>query len=262
MLSIVNYKFTTVEPLGEGGFGFVEKIELVKNYKEGEQPKQYARKVLAPKNDLKMFKERFKREVVSQNKCKHKYVVDIYLADLDCDSPYFIMELADCDLADLIKANELSEQDKLDVMIMTCKGLQHIHKKGYLHRDIKPFNILKFSHDKYIQLNGEVTPDVFYKISDFGLIRKTDPDPASEVLTSFGTILGTTRYCAPELMYSGIYTHQTDIFALGRVFEELNVQDERLQKIIAKCTDLQARTRYTNIEHVLEDITNVVEAVE
>lgn len=63
-------------------------------------------------------------------------------------------------------------------------------------------------------------------------------------------------------MYSGIYTHQTDIFALGRVFEELNVQDKHLQKIIAKCADFQAHTRYTNIEHVLEDITNVVEAVE
>ncbi|MFA0563887.1 hypothetical protein AB4559_09190 [Vibrio sp. 10N.222.51.C8] len=67
MLSIANYKFTTVEPLGEGGFGFVEKIELVRNYKEGEQPNQYARKVLAPKNDLKMFKERFKREVFRIN---------------------------------------------------------------------------------------------------------------------------------------------------------------------------------------------------
>ncbi|EMV9341392.1 TPA: serine/threonine protein kinase [Vibrio diabolicus] len=262
MLSIANYKFKVIEPLGEGGFGFVEKIELIRDYKKGELPKQYARKVLAPKNDLKMFKERFKREVVSQNKCQHKFVVDIYLADLDCDSPYFIMELADCDLADLINSGSLSEQDKLNVMMMTCKGLQHIHKMGYLHRDIKPFNILKFSHDKYIQLNGEVTPDVFYKISDFGLIRKTDPDPQSDVLTSFGTILGTTRYCAPELLYSGIYTQQTDIFALGKVFEELNVKDEHLQKIIAKCSELDARARYTKVAHILEDITKVSEAVE
>ena len=243
MEQISNYKFKIIEKIGKGGFGYVEKIELF-NLTETHSG-FYARKVLAPQTDLKMYKERFRREVLSQSKCRHNYVVDIYVCNLYGDTPYFIMGLAECDLQSLINSNVLSEKEKIDIIYMVCLGVSNIHELGFLHRDIKPNNILKYS-------------DGSYKISDFGLVRKAQQSNDSEVLTSINVRLGTDNYFAPELMYIGNdYNEKTDIFAMGKVFEQLNIKDPRVRQIIGKCSKLDPENRYSSVVEILDDLRNI-----
>ena len=245
MQNISSYKYITISKLGNGGFGYVEKIQL---FNASETHSEfYARKVLAPQNDLKLYRERFKREVISQDKCQHSNVVRIYLCDLFCENPFFIMELAECDLQSLIDSNAISEEEKVDVIRMVCAGLSHIHKLGFLHRDIKPFNILRFS-------NG------IYKVSDFGLVRKTIQQEQSSVLTSFNIRLGTNHYFAPELLYEGNdYSEKSDIFAMGRVFEKLSLENPYINNIISKCTSLDPKHRYSSIQDFLDDLNAIME---
>lgn len=241
---IANYKYEIINEIGKGGFGYVEKIELF-NMTETHSG-FYARKVLDPKVDLKMYRERFKREVLSQAKCRHAYVVHIYICDLHGEVPFFIMELAECDLRSVINSGILTEDEKANIIRMVCLGVQHVHSLGFLHRDIKPCNILKYA-------NGT------YKISDFGLVRKTVPNEKSDVLTSFDIRLGTDNYVAPELMYIGNdYTESTDIFAMGKVFEQLGVLDPKLSRVITKCTKMDCENRYSSVKELLVDIEQVM----
>ncbi|KAE9633860.1 serine/threonine-protein kinase [Aeromonas veronii] len=245
MQRISTYKYKTISKLGDGGFGYVEKIQLFNSSETHSD--FYARKVLAPKVDLKMYKERFQREVISQDKCQHGNVVRIYLCDLFCENPFFIMELAECDLQSLINNNTLSEKEKIDVIMMVCAGLSHIHKLGFLHRDIKPFNILRFS-------NG------IYKVSDFGLVRKTIQQEQSNILTSLNMRLGTDDYFAPELLYKGNdYSEKSDIFAMGRVFEQLQLENDDINILISKCTSLDPRHRYSSIQEFLDELKATME---
>ncbi|EKF9266671.1 serine/threonine-protein kinase [Vibrio cholerae] len=243
MQRVANYKYRTIKRIGSGGFGYVDKIELF-NLTET-YSSFYAMKVLAPQVELKKYKERFQREVLSQCKCQHSNVVHIYICDLYGESPFFIMELGECDLQSLINQGQLTEHEKIDIIRMVCLGVSHIHSLGYLHRDIKPYNILKFK-------NG------VYKISDFGLVRKKVQSEDSEVLTSLNIRLGTDNYVAPELMYIGSdYTEKTDIFAMGKVFEQLNVKDQNVQKIIAKCTKMDPENRYSSVNELMSDLRSL-----
>lgn len=232
-----NYKYKVLKKIGSGGFGYVEKIKLF-NLSETCSG-YYARKVLVPTHDLKMYKERFKREVLSQSKCNNAHVVNIYICNLSSNTPFFIMELAECDLQSIIDSNSLVEAEKLKIIKMICLGVGHIHKLGFLHRDIKPHNILKYQ-------------DGNYKISDFGLVRKIISSEKSEVLTSLDIRLGTENYVAPELRYIGNdYNEKTDIFAMGKCFELLQVQNTAVKKIITKCSKMDPENRYDSVDELL-----------
>lgn len=240
---VANYKYETIDRIGKGGFGYVDKIKL-SNLSETHSG-FYARKVLSPKVDLKFYKERFKREVISQCKCQHEFIVHIYICDLFCEIPFFIMELAECDLQSLLDSGKLVENEKVAIIKMICQGVSHIHSLGFLHRDIKPCNILKYA--------GGI-----YKISDFGLVRKTVPSGESEALTSLNIRLGTDNYVAPELMYVGHdYTEKSDIFAMGKVFEQLNISNPAIKQIIKKCTKMDADNRYSSVDELMHDINSV-----
>lgn len=244
---VANYKYKILNRIGNGGFGYVDRIELF-NLTETISG-FYARKVLDPQVDLKMYKERFVREVISQCECHHENVVCIYIYKLfNTETPFFIMELAECDLQSLIDTN-LSEAEKVKIIQMVCAGVSHIHSLGFLHRDIKPSNILRYE-------NG------VYKISDFGLVRKTVPSGESEVLTSLHIRLGTDNYVAPELMYIGSdYTELSDIFAMGKVFEQLQVENPAIQSIIKKCIKMDAEYRYSSVKELITALDSVYKVV-
>ncbi|HAS6432772.1 TPA: protein kinase [Vibrio parahaemolyticus] len=232
-----NYKYRTVKYIGDGTFGYVEQIELF-NLSETHSG-MYARKLLDQKIDLKLYKERFNREILAQCDCQHKHVVPIYTFDLAPDKPYFVMELGKIDVLKLIEKGQLDENEKLKIMTHLAKGLRHIHNKGYLHRDIKPNNIILFE-------NGD------YKISDFGLIRKIQPSQDSQVLTSIDTRLGNNHFMAPELMYVGSdYTIKSDIFAFGRVCEALKVTDVDLKAMVSRCVEMNHKDRFNSMDEIL-----------
>ena len=240
-----SYKIKPVSTLGSGAFGYVEKIEL---YNSGNKLcGLYARKVLNPQPEilhsitLEEIKKRFIREVIYQSKCSHGNIIYIYLFNKYAENPYYIMELGESDLDGEINKNVLSEREKINIIIMLLNATKKIHDEGYLHRDIKPKNVLKF-------------PNNVYKLSDFGLVKNIDENNQTTALTALGSIMGTRKYMAPEIHIEAEYSRQTDIYALGIVFKDLNIECAKLREVIDKCTRRDKDQRYCIIDDVLNDV--------
>lgn len=245
-----SYRINPVERLGEGAFGYVEKIELYNHFDEicG----LYARKVLDPKENILSgmphdeVKRRFIREVLYQSECVHDNVISICLFNKYVENPYFIMDLGICDLQSEIKSGGLTEEEKINILKMILYGMKKIHDKNYLHRDIKPSNIVRFA-------NGN------YKISDFGLVKNVDNNSDTTALTAIGVQMGTRKYMAPEILYDSEYSKQTDIYAVGVVFDELSISNANYKKIILKCKSIDKENRYNCISEIIEDVENIEE---
>lgn len=233
-----NYKYKIIERIGEGGFGFVEKIELfnIADHRCGE----YARKSL---NDLEPelrdeFRRRFAREVSYQASCVHTNVAHIYLCDLKSDQPWFIMDLAAGDLQKDLDKGILTASEKIKIFLMVVDGLVYLHSLDYLHRDIKPSNILRFKDD-------------IYKVSDFGLVKNLDKSSESEVITKIATAMGTAKYMAPEIGIAGEYSKRTDIFALGVLLEDLEMLDNSgIHEVFKKSTARRPPDRYSEVQEM------------
>lgn len=243
-----SYQIVPKEQLGQGAFGYVEKIELYNS--SDKYCGTYSRKILRPNQSildsisLEELKRRFTREVIYQSHCSDNNVTSIYLFNKHAENPYFVMELAECSLDTEIQGNSLDEESKIDIFLMMLQGVKLVHDKGYLHRDIKPQNILKF-------------PNGMYKISDFGLVKNTDNGKDTTALTAIGQAMGTQKYMAPEILYNGEYSKQTDIFAIGRVMEDVGLKNQQCLTIIQKCTSIDKKFRYTKIDMILADLSKI-----
>lgn len=243
-----NYKIESLSKIGEGAFGYVEKVNLYNL--DDKLCGVYARKVLSPVDEIiknvtvEEIKRRFTREVIYQSNLAYGNVASVYLFDKNAQNPYFIMELALSSLDFELYGNELTNEDKINCIKMVLEGLKVIHDKGYLHRDIKLQNILKFE--------GGV-----YKISDFGLVKNTSSTDTT-ALTAIGQAMGTRKYMAPEILYNAEYSKQTDIYAVGQVMEDLRIEGEQFQNIMKKCKALDKKQRYQDVEDILFDFINSV----
>lgn len=104
-------------------------------------------------------------------------------------------------LTEFVQRNgRLSEKTALYIAIQICEGLKEFHKKGLVHRDIKPDNIMICQYDVSL-------PKI--KIVDFGGGKRINPDHLSET-----TVVGTLGYQAPESLSSGT-TNRSDIYSIG-----------------------------------------------
>jgi serine/threonine-protein kinase len=157
---------------------------------------------IARQDDLR---RRFLHEAQAAASLQHPNVVTIF--DMgDVDGHLFIaMEFVEgIDLEKLMESGQLlSLQAKLDIIIDVLTGLQFAHRRGIIHRDMKPANI-------------RVTGDGRAKIMDFGVAHLS-----SSSMTTTGSLLGTPSYMAPEQITEGRTTEQTDIFAVGGVLYQL-----------------------------------------
>jgi serine/threonine-protein kinase len=235
-----NYQYKIIERIGKGGFGYVEKIELFNI--AGHRCGNYARKCLLGDfgDDLDEFRRRFEREVTYQANCIHTNVANIYLCDLISPNPWFIMDLADSDLQKDINSNTLSIEQKVSAINMVLQGVALIHEQNYLHRDIKPNNVLRF---------GGV-----YKVSDFGLVKNLDTTAESEVLTKITTWMGHQKYWAPEVVAVAKYSVESDIYSLGILMEDMGFPDtSSIQKVIKKSTERRPFDRYASVKDLWED---------
>jgi len=250
-------KYREIATIGHGGFAKVTKVK-------DNNDNDFAMKTFDPQSyllvhvDRDHLLKRFQREVKYQKTIKHRNVVDIIDSNLDDDPPWFVMNIAECTLE-----NELSDQLEADhikqLLFDILSGLEAIHEKGFVHRDLKPGNILKFLSDD----------ESFYGISDFGLMSV--PGSSSTTLTGTGARGGTEDYAAPELITSlRRATPAADIYSFGAIlhdifghgssrvpYTELSLPGD-IGKIIEKCTKRLPIRRYRSISQLREELYEVL----
>ncbi len=154
--------------------------------------------------------ERFHREVKTIASLSHANIVTAYDADEADGLHFLVMEnVAGSDLSTLVRSQgPLSVHGALSVAVQAATGLQYVHEKGFIHRDVKPSNLL-------LDQSGVV------KILDLGLARVGATQQALDeitagALTARGMIMGTVDYMAPEQAEDcSSVDHRVDIYGLG-----------------------------------------------
>ncbi|MFJ8488153.1 Stk1 family PASTA domain-containing Ser/Thr kinase [Streptomyces sp. NPDC094038] len=151
------------------------------------------------------FVERFIREAKSVARLAHPNVVQVYDQGADRSYVYLAMEyVAGCTLRDVLRERgALQPRAALDILEPVLAALGAAHRAGFVHRDMKPENVL-------IGDDGRV------KVADFGLVRSVD-----SVTSTTGAVLGTLSYLAPEQVENGAADPRVDVYACGVVLYEM-----------------------------------------
>ena len=149
--------------------------------------------------------ERFRQEARVAASLSHPNIVPIYSVRSTDRLHYFIMKYVDGSLDAVLKrTGALPIPLVRTIVTQVGSALAYAHKRGVIHRDVKPANIL-------------LDEEGLALVSDFGIAKVAD----STVLTTAGTVVGTPMYMSPE-QYSGApITSQSDQYSLGVVAFEL-----------------------------------------
>jgi len=198
--------YVLVKILGEGGMGQVWLAE---------QTAPVKRKVA-----LKLIKgglydsaviQRFESERQSLAVMNHPAIAKVFDAGSTKDGqPYFAMEYVDgppitryCD------NKRLKIQERLELFIKVCEGVQHAHQKAIIHRDLKPSNVL------VVDVDGKPVP----RIIDFGIAKAVSSQANAEqtMLTRAGALVGTPGFMSPEQADPRVedVDTRTDVYSLG-----------------------------------------------
>jgi tetratricopeptide (TPR) repeat protein/tRNA A-37 threonylcarbamoyl transferase component Bud32 len=142
----------------------------------------------------------------------HPNVCTIYEIGEDVSGPYIAMQYIEGEtLGNRMRRGPLSLREIVDVGKQVTSALKEAHKRGIVHRDIKPGNIM-------------INPSGLVKVLDFGLAKsfEREPDDATEVVVSqANAVAGTTPYMSPEQLLGEPLDGRSDIFSLGVVLYEL-----------------------------------------
>ena len=202
--------YEIVSPLGAGGMGEVYRA------RDTRLDREVAIKVLpAHLTRSPEFKQRFEREAKSISQLTHPNICTLHDVGQHDGTDYLVMELLEGEtLAQRLTRGALPLEQVLKVGVEIASALDAAHRKGVVHRDLKPGNVM-------LTKGGA-------KLLDFGLAKSSgvmDSDPSavtiSQPLTSKGTILGTFQYMAPEQLEGAEADARTDIFAFGAVLYEV-----------------------------------------
>jgi serine/threonine protein kinase len=185
--------------LGEGGMGVVFRARCARS------DTVVALKVLKKEiADEELYRRRFLHEVRAAGEVRHQHLVAVLDAGEADGRNYLAMSyMPGGSLAERVKERSLGLDKVLRLVAEVASGLDALHERGIVHRDIKPTNIL---------FDGESNS----MLTDFGLAK----GPAYTALTKQGQLIGTANYLAPEIIRGQPATASSDIYALGcLVFE-------------------------------------------
>ncbi|MBQ4517080.1 MAG: Stk1 family PASTA domain-containing Ser/Thr kinase [Clostridia bacterium] len=199
--TLIGNRYEIVETIGKGGMAIVykAKCQILNRY--------VALKVLRPEyREDKDFISRFKVEAQSAGSLSHPNVVSIYDVVQDDELDYIVMEYVEgVTLKQYIEAKgNIPWREAVDYAAQICAGLDHAHKKGIVHKDIKPHNVI-------------ITREGTLKITDFGIAKVM----SSSTITTGNTTMGSVHYFSPEQARGGYTDVKTDIYSLGVVLYEM-----------------------------------------
>ena len=192
--------------LGEGGMGIVYAA------RDGRLDRTVALKMIRRALADPSAAERLRREARTAATVNHPNICQLYDIGEQDGELYIAMEYLDGEpLAVRLARGPLPLAEAVAIELAVLSALQALHNSGVMHRDLKPSNI-------YLTTHG-------VKLLDFGLARAIGMDEAETRLTMPGTLLGTPRYLAPELIGGLPVDARGDIFAAGAVLYEMLTGD-------------------------------------
>ena len=273
-LEVLSDRYELQEPIGRGGMATIYRAVDLR------MGRTVAVKILREvySSDPK-FVTRFQREARAASALQHPNIVQVFDYGQSGDSYYIAMEFIEgADLRRYLKKHGLlSNERAIEIAHDVALGLGAAHKRGIVHRDVKPQNVM---------LNDEG----LVKLTDFG-IASVYKDVDAERLTTTGMTLGTVQYYAPEQAQGEVVTPAADIYALGIVMYEMlagktpfdgdtpvavamrHIQDipeppsrinprisPALERIILRCLEKDPRDRYRDGDALAYALENVSRA--
>ncbi len=197
--------------LGWGGMSVVYKAKDLFLYRTVAVKVLRSHSALLPKSI-----KRFRYEAIAASKLDHPNIIRVYEFNVpDQGAPYLVMDyLEGSSLAEFIAKNGAIELRRaISIMTKVCEGLEHAHKAGVIHRDLKPGNIMLVKDQ-----DGQQS----VKIVDFGIAKILhNEDEDSPSLTGTGDLVGSPLYMSPEQCHGEPVDKRSDIYALGCVMYEM-----------------------------------------
>ncbi len=165
-----------------------------------------ALKLMTTAGSAAEVERRFRREFRTLSRLEHPNITRVYDWGTWEGRPYFVMELLDGqDVRTLVDRWALEPApDRFaiarSVVVQVARALEYVHRRGLVHRDVTPSNIM-------------VLPDGTAKLMDFGVVKES----GTTELTAHGELLGTVAYVAPEQINGERLDARTDLYSLGAV---------------------------------------------
>lgn len=268
---ILGGRYELIEKIGAGGMAIVYKARchLLNRY--------VAVKILRPELvEDENFVKRFKRESQAAASLSHPNIVNVYDVGQEDGIYYIVMEyVCGKTLKDYVREKgKLDSREAIKIALQIAAALEHAHKNGIVHRDIKPQNIL-------------IGDDYTVKVADFGIARAV----TSTTITLAGSnVVGSVHYFSPEQARGGYTDAKSDIYSLGIVLYEMvtgtlpfegdtavsvaikHIQEKvkppgeinpgiykSLQDIIQKAIEKQPERRYQSAGQMIEDLKRALE---
>jgi eukaryotic-like serine/threonine-protein kinase len=195
--ALVLDRYRPLRPLGRGGSG---SVWLARDERTG---LDVALKIV-PREGKRAA--RAAREMEAASRLRHERCVRAYDFGTDEGHAYIAYEyVRGRTLRELIRLGELDDGSAVELAAQILEGLAHAHRRGIVHRDVKPSNVLV-----------EEGEELSVRVLDFGLAQFDDAD----TLTAVGDVPGTLAYISPERLGGSDATARSDVWAVGVILWE------------------------------------------
>jgi serine/threonine protein kinase len=156
------------------------------------------------------WKARFLREARTIAQLNHPNIATIFAIEQEGEKVFIVMELIEGEsLTTILARGTMEPREAVRIIRQVAEALEEAHRKGIVHRDIKPDNVIVSRRNA--------------KVLDFGIAKQIG-DAASKdtpALTQGGMIVGTPYYMSPEQALGKAVDHRSDLFSLGVMLYEM-----------------------------------------